>query len=102
MKVASDGYRLLGLSKNIDIAVSYAEYIGIAVISSSDVRELRDSLTEVINDDPNQYYEAAFHRLCTNKVIGLVDVAGLAWEEIDTEIDFSRAVARITSGEFKI
>lgn len=101
MKVTSDGRRLLGLSKKLDIASSFGEYIGIATVSSGDVGTVRDSLADVVLEEPGEYYEAAFDRLSRHQTICVVDIAGLAWQEIDTADDFNKAVTIVKARGFE-
>lgn len=91
MKVLSDGYRLLGLGKNMDADSSYGEYIGISLVKNQDVAALVKALTEVVDTSPQSYYEAAFQILCNHSIIRVVDIAGLKWTEIDTEDDVKQA-----------
>ncbi len=101
MKVASDGVRVLGLSKKLAVADSFGEYIGVATFSSGDAGMIKETLSDVVRDQPGEYYEEALQRLCGHRAVRAVDVAGLAWQEIDNQDDFQHAVRMVQARGFQ-
>jgi len=91
MKVVSEGSRVTGLSKQAPIDGN-PEYIGLTRVDPSDGPRLAEILeTYIGHGNTDVYYEDALVDLAQERPVGMVDVDGLAWIEIDDHDDLKRA-----------
>jgi choline kinase len=101
MKCRLDEQGLISaLSKEIPIHQAAAESIGLSFIDSSDAAELIGRLTDLVGRGAvNDYYERAFQDMLEGgwRPV-LLDVAGLAWEEVDDLRDLERARSLLEVG----
>jgi choline kinase len=93
MKVILDARGLLSrISKQMDPAKAYGEYIGATLIESSAAVPLADALETTWRRDPGLYYEDGYQELADRggeiaaAPIGVVD-----WVEVDDHADLRRA-----------
>lgn len=97
MKVrAGDGRRIVAFGKQIPVADSAGESIGIERIGAAAADVVFDALDAVIDAGEDQlYYEDVYSRLIAAGVLDAeaVDVADLPWTEIDDMADLERARA---------
>lgn len=90
MKVIVRNNRIVDINKNLDTSKSFGEYIGIAVISKHSLPLLRESLGEVVRQNPYLYYEDAFRLMFKKVPFGVLLTNSLWWEEVDTFEDLKR------------
>jgi choline kinase len=93
MKVVLDGRGVLArISKQLDPALAYGEYIGATLIDAHAALPLSDALEATWRRDPGLYYEDGYQELAdrggeiTAAPIGAVD-----WVEVDDHRDLRRA-----------
>jgi len=93
MKVSVDASgRLIRITKLMDPAKAYGEYIGATLIEAHAAAALADSLEATWRRDPNLYYEDGYQELADRggevrvAMIGQVD-----WVEVDNHADLARA-----------
>jgi choline kinase len=93
MKVTLDQAGLMtSITKLMDPADAYGEYIGVTLIESSAAAGLADALESTWRRDPNLYYEDGFAEFARRggavlaAPIGVVD-----WVEVDNHADLERA-----------
>jgi choline kinase len=93
MKVTIDGKgRLRRITKLMDPAAAFGEYIGATVIEASAAGALADALETTWRRDPNLYYEDGYQELVDRG--GQVCVATIGevdWVEVDNHADLARA-----------
>ncbi len=94
MKVVAgeDGY-LSRITKLMDPAAAYGEYIGASLIEGAAVDRLADALRTTFERDPQLYYEDGYQELADRgERIALVSIAsGTSWVEVDDHADLARA-----------
>lgn len=95
MKVCvGDEGRLTRISKLVDPAAAYGEYIGASLIEPHAVPALAQALRDTWEDRPGDYYEDGYQRLVDERgaTFGLADLdAGTQWVEVDNHVDLLRA-----------
>ena len=93
MKVIIDsGGRLTRITKLMDPALAYGEYIGATLISASAATPLAAALEATWRRDPSLYYEDGFQELTDRG--GTIEVAPIGeveWVEVDNHDDLRRA-----------
>jgi len=93
MKVIIDsGGRLTRITKLMDPALAYGEYIGATLISASAAAPLAAALEATWRRDPSLYYEDGFQELTDRG--GTIEVAPIGeveWVEVDNHDDLRRA-----------
>jgi choline kinase len=92
IRVADDG-RVVQITKLMDPATAYAEYIGATLIEGSAAQKLADALQATYERDPQLYYEDGYQHLADQgEFIGVAPLpAGTAWVEVDDHVDLLRA-----------
>ena len=93
MKVVLDARGLLSrISKQMDPAKAYGEYIGATLIGASAAASLAAALEATWRRDPSLYYEDGFQELTDRG--GTIEVAPIGeveWVEVDNHDDLRRA-----------
>jgi choline kinase len=93
MKVVADGRGLLArITKQMDPAEAYGEYIGVSLIEPAAAIALADALEATWRRDPNLYYEDGFQELADRGGAVVLEAIGeVEWVEVDNHVDLSRA-----------
>ena len=93
MKVIIDsGGRLTRITKLMDPALAYGEYIGATLIDSSAAAPLADALEATWRRDPSLYYEDGFAELVDRGgAIAVAPIGEVEWVEVDNHDDLRRA-----------
>lgn len=94
MKVRVDAEgRVVSITKLMDPATAYAEYIGATLIEGSAAQKLADALQATFERDPHLYYEDGYQHLADHgELIGVAPLpAGTSWVEVDDHADLARA-----------
>ena len=79
------------IGKTLDIASSSGEFIGVSKVISEDIAEFNEILSELIEENPQNYYDFAYKDLSTIKTIDFVLTNALKWTEIDDHNDWENA-----------
>jgi choline kinase len=96
VKCELDDQRLVvGLSKDIPAHRGAAESIGLSRLDAEDAEAMTRHLTALVqHEEFDEYYERAYQdMLADGWRPGLIDVAGLGWEEVDDHRDLEHARA---------
>ena len=94
MKVQVDAARdVTRITKLMDPATAYGEYIGATLIEGSVVPRLADALQATFERDPDLYYEDGYQELVDRgeRVATTPIPSGTQWVEVDDHRDLSRA-----------
>jgi choline kinase len=93
MKVVLDARGLLSkISKQMDPAKAYGEYIGATLIEPSAAVPLADALETTWRRDPGLYYEDGYQELADRGgEIAAVPIGDVDWVEVDDHRDLRRA-----------
>jgi choline kinase len=93
MKVIIDsGGRLTRITKLMDPALAYAEYIGATLIDAAAAAPLAAALETTWRRDPSLYYEDGFQELADRgAAIGVAPIGEVEWVEVDNHDDLRRA-----------
>jgi choline kinase len=93
MKVVLDARGLLSrISKQMDPAKAYGEYIGATLIEPSAAVPLADALETTWRRDPGLYYEDGYQELADRGgEIAAVPIGEIDWVEVDNHQDLRRA-----------
>ena len=102
MKVQYENGALVKIAKSLSPQDALGEYIGIARFSHETFLRVRQAASEMIESgETDRWYESAIERVAQKHRIGLVDIGGLPWTEVDDKHDFARAVTlAATNGVF--
>ena len=89
--IDSDG-RLTRITKLMDPALAYGEYIGATFIGASAAAPLAAALEATWRRDPSLYYEDGFQELTDRGgAIGVATIGEVEWVEVDNHADLRRA-----------
>ena len=89
--IDSDG-RLTRITKLMDPALAYGEYIGATLIDASAAASLATALEATWRRDPSLYYEDGFQELTDRGgAIGVAPIGEVEWVEVDNHADLRRA-----------
>ena len=89
--IDSDG-RLTRITKLMDPALAYGEYIGATLIGASAAASLAAALEATWRRDPSLYYEDGFQELTDRGgAIGVATIGEVEWVEVDNHADLRRA-----------
>ena len=89
--IDSDG-RLTRITKLMDPALAYGEYIGATLIDASAAAPLAAALEATWRRDPSLYYEDGFQELTDRGgAIGVATIGEVEWVEVDNHDDLRRA-----------
>ena len=94
MKVTVDGKgALIRITKSMDPAEAFGEYIGATLVEADAVPHLIDSLETTWRRDPNLYYEDAYQEMVDrgDVVMTAAIPRGTPWVEVDDQNDLARA-----------
>ena len=93
MKVIIDsGGRLTRITKLMDPALAYGEYIGATLIGASAAAPLAAALEATWRRDPSLYYEDGFQELTDRGgTIKVAPIGEVEWVEVDNHDDLRRA-----------
>lgn len=93
MKVTLDDQgRMSKISKLMDSAAAYGEYIGATLIEPASAAELAVALEATWQRDPDLYYEDGFQTLVdTGGSISVATIGTVPWVEVDNHDDLMRA-----------
>lgn len=79
------------IGKEIDIASSTGEFIGVSMVVKKDLVKFNEILEELIEEDKQNYYDFAYRPLSKITPIDFVLTNGLKWTEIDDHNDWQQA-----------
>lgn len=93
MKVVIDSRRLLArISKQLDPAQAYGEYIGATLIGAAAAAPLASALEATWRRDPGRYYEDGYQELADRgDEIAVAPIGAVEWVEVDNHDDLRRA-----------
>jgi choline kinase len=93
MKVIIDpAGRLTRITKLMEPALAYGEYIGATLIGAPAAAALAGALEATWRRDPSLYYEDGFQELTDRGgVIGVAPIGPVEWVEVDNHADLRRA-----------
>ncbi len=85
--------QVVRITKLMDPATAYAEYIGASLIEGWAATRLADSLQATFERDPDLYYEDGYQHLADlGEVIGTAPIpADTKWVEVDDHVDLEKA-----------
>ena len=89
--IDSDG-RLTRITKLMDPALAYGEYIGATLIGAAAAAPLAAALEATWRRDPSLYYEDGYQELADRGgAIGIAPIGEVEWVEVDNHDDLRRA-----------
>jgi choline kinase len=93
MKVTLDARGLLSrITKQMDPAKAYGEYIGATLIEPQAALPLADALEATWRRDPSLYYEDGYQELADRGgEIAAAPIGAIDWVEVDNHSDLRRA-----------
>jgi choline kinase len=93
MKVVLDaGGRLERITKLMDPAQAYGEYIGATLLEPQAARPLADALKATWERDPDLYYEDGYQELVNRGgKIAVAPIGAVDWVEVDDHADLAKA-----------
>lgn len=93
MKVTlSPGGYIQKITKQMDPAKAYGEYIGATLIRPGAAERLADALKTIFERDPQLYYEDGYAELVARgEKIGVSPIGNVNWVEVDNHDDLAKA-----------
>jgi choline kinase len=92
MKVTLDGGTLDRITKLMDPAEAYGEYIGATLIRPGAADRLADALKTTFERDPQLYYEDGYQEMVgRGERIHVAPIGEVAWVEVDNHDDLAKA-----------
>jgi choline kinase len=93
MKVVVDGSgQVRRITKLMEPAAAFGEYIGLTVIEPEAAAPLADALEATWRRDPNLYYEDGFQELADRGgEVRVATIGAVDWVEVDNHADLARA-----------
>ncbi|MDI6099197.1 phosphocholine cytidylyltransferase family protein [Actinoplanes sp. NEAU-A12] len=90
--VFNEDGQLTKITKLMDPAEAYGEYIGANIIEASAAGKLADALKTTFERDPNQFYEDGFQEFANRggEVRG-APIGDVSWVEVDNHEDLAKA-----------
>jgi choline kinase len=83
---------LTRITKLMDPATAYGEYIGVTLIEPDAAAPLTDALEATWRRDPNLYYEDGYQELVDRGFrVDVAPIGTVDWVEIDNHADLARA-----------
>ena len=80
------------ITKNMDPAQAYGEYIGATLIQPSAAKKLANALEATWRRDPSRYYEDGFQEYADRGApVGIAPIGAVDWVEVDNHDDLRRA-----------
>ncbi|MEV4705384.1 phosphocholine cytidylyltransferase family protein [Actinoplanes sp. NPDC049316] len=90
--IFSEDGRLTKITKLMDPADAFGEYIGATVIEASAAAELADALKTTWERDPNLYYEDGYQEYANRGgEIRAATIGDIPWVEVDNHEDLAKA-----------
>jgi choline kinase len=90
--VLGDDGTLARITKNMEPALAYGEYIGATLIQPPAAKSLADALAATWRRDPSLYYEDGFQEMVDRGgAIGIASIGAVDWVEVDNHDDLRRA-----------
>ena len=90
--IVGPGDRVTKITKLMDPALAYGEYIGATLIGAGAAAPLAAALEATWRRDPSLYYEDGFQELADRGgVIGVAPIGEVEWVEVDNHDDLRRA-----------
>jgi choline kinase len=87
----ADG-QLTKITKLMDPAEAYGEYIGANIIEASAAGKLADALKATFEKDPNQFYEDGFQVYADRGgEVRAAQIGDVPWVEVDNHEDLAKA-----------
>ena len=83
--------KINSIGKGLDIPSSTGEFIGVSKVIAEDIPVFNRILEELIQENPQNYYDYAYKDLSEIKTIDFVLTNGLKWTEIDDHKDWENA-----------
>lgn len=83
--------QIASIGKELDIDSSSGEFIGVSKVISDDISDFNEILSELIDENPQNYYDFAYKDLSRIRTIDYVLTNGLKWTEIDDHTDWENA-----------
>jgi len=99
MKIIADGDRLLKVSKQLDISLVHGESIGLMVFNQDGANAFTAKLEEMMDksDALKLWYLSAIDQLASSGIVGICQIQGLSWCEVDDAADFKAAADVVRS-----
>lgn len=93
MKVTLDERGWLArISKQLDPAQAYGEYIGATLVAPSGADKLADALETTWRRDPDDYYEDGYQEMADRgQEVAVTPIGTVSWVEVDDHRDLVRA-----------
>jgi choline kinase len=92
MKVTLDGGALKRITKLMDPAEAYGEYIGATLIRPGAAERLADALQATFERDPQLYYEDGYQEMVERgERIHVAPIGEVDWVEVDNHDDLAKA-----------
>ncbi|WP_214320932.1 phosphocholine cytidylyltransferase family protein [Nonomuraea sediminis] len=92
MKVTLNGGSLSRITKLMDPAEAYGEYIGATLIRPAAAERLADALKATFERDPQLYYEDGYQELVERgEKIHVAPIGEVDWVEVDNHDDLAKA-----------
>ncbi|MEU7832222.1 phosphocholine cytidylyltransferase family protein [Nonomuraea sp. NPDC050022] len=92
MKVTLDGDDLKRITKLMDPATAYGEYIGATLIRPGAAERLADALQATFERDPQLYYEDGYQEMVARgERIHVAPIGEVDWVEVDNHDDLAKA-----------
>ncbi|WP_113704797.1 sugar phosphate nucleotidyltransferase [Nonomuraea lactucae] len=92
MKVTLDGGALKRITKLMDPAAAYGEYIGATLIRPGAADRLADALRATFERDPQLYYEDGYQEMVERgERIHVAPIGEVDWVEVDNHDDLAKA-----------
>ena len=86
-----DGDEIEAIGKQLDISSSSGEFIGVSKVNKEDISDFINILEDLIDENPQNYYDFAYKELSKIKPLNFVLTNGLKWTEIDDYKDWEKA-----------
>ncbi len=93
---------IVGIGKELPIEKSSGEFIGVSKIVNKDLKQFNKLLKELIEDNPQNYYDYVYEFLSKKTKLDYVYTDGLQWTEIDDHNDYKFAKELLGLDEFNI
>lgn len=90
------------IGKELDISTSFGEFIGVSKVVKEDISKFNKILKNLIEENPQNYYDFAYENLSKVSKIDFVLTNGLKWSEIDDHIDWENAKKLVDELENRI
>ncbi|MFC4066878.1 phosphocholine cytidylyltransferase family protein [Actinoplanes subglobosus] len=90
--VFNEDGQLTKITKLMDPAEAYGEYIGANIIEASAAGKLADALKATFEKDPNQFYEDGFQLYADRgNEVRAAEIGEVSWVEVDNHEDLAKA-----------